>query len=101
MDEEGENAGLLLDYGYLLYCHGRYSLRQAVARYERAIELQPDNDKVHYQLIGALAGLGEPEWAVADYEQRLAAARESLSAYRLLAMALLAARDRARAPRSR
>jgi tetratricopeptide (TPR) repeat protein len=36
---------VLLGYGYLMECHGRYSLRQAVEQYERAIELDPDADK--------------------------------------------------------
>jgi tetratricopeptide (TPR) repeat protein len=34
-----------LGYGYLLECHGRHSLRQAIGHYERAIELDPDADK--------------------------------------------------------
>jgi hypothetical protein len=54
---EAEDARLLTGYGYLLESHARNELRQAVDLYERAIELDPDDDKPHYQLIGARAGL--------------------------------------------
>jgi tetratricopeptide (TPR) repeat protein len=42
---EASDPQTLVAYGYLLECHGRYALRQAVAQYERAIELDPDADK--------------------------------------------------------
>jgi tetratricopeptide (TPR) repeat protein len=64
---DAEEARLLTGYGYLLESHGRNEMRQAVALYERAIELDPDDDKPHYHLIGARAGLREPERAVALY----------------------------------
>jgi hypothetical protein len=73
-----EESRRLTGYGYLLESHGRNEVRQAVALYERAIELDPDDDKLHYHLIGARAGLREPERAVPLYEQRLAASPESL-----------------------
>ncbi len=57
---EASDPNVRLGYGYLLECHGRYSLRQATEQYERAIELDPDADKPRYQLIGAQAALGEP-----------------------------------------
>jgi tetratricopeptide (TPR) repeat protein len=94
---EAEDAWLLTGYGYLLESHGRNEVRQAVALYERAIELDPDDDKAHYHLIGARAGLREPERAVALYEQRLAASPESLREYRFLGSAYLAAHDYPRA----
>jgi tetratricopeptide (TPR) repeat protein len=94
---EAEEAWLVTGYGYLLESHGRNELREAVALYERAIELDPDDDKPHYHLIGARAGLREPERAVALYEQRLAASPESLREYRFLGHAYLAARDYSRA----
>ena len=77
-------------YGYLLESHGRNELRRAVALYERAIELDPDDDKPHYQLISARAGLREAERAVAMYEERLAATPDSLREHRFLAQAYLA-----------
>jgi tetratricopeptide (TPR) repeat protein len=94
---EGEDARLLTGYGYLLESHARGELRQAVALYERAIELDPDDDKPHYQLIGARAGLREPEWAVAVYEKRLAASPGSLREHRFLAQADLTAHAYTRA----
>jgi tetratricopeptide (TPR) repeat protein len=94
---EAEEAWLLTGYGYLLESHARNEVRQAVALYERAIELDPDDDKPHYHLIGARAGLREPERAVALYEQRLAASPESLREYRFLGHAYLTAHDYTRA----
>ena len=94
---EAEDARLLTGYGYLLESHGRNELRQAVGLYERAIELDPDDDKPHYHLIGARAGLREPERAVALYEQRLAGSPESLREYRFLGHAYLTAHDYTRA----
>jgi tetratricopeptide (TPR) repeat protein len=81
----------LRHYGYLLECHGRRSLRQAVTQYERAIELDPSVDKVRYQLISARAGLREAEREIDVYEKRLAAAPGDVREYRFLACAYLAA----------
>jgi tetratricopeptide (TPR) repeat protein len=94
---EAEDARLLTRYGYLLESHARNELRQPVALYERAVELDPDDDKPHYRLIGARAGLREPERAIALYEQRLAASPHSLREYRFLGYAYLAAHAYARA----
>jgi tetratricopeptide (TPR) repeat protein len=94
---EAEDARLLTGYGYLLESHGRNELRQAVGLYERAIELDPDADKPHYHLIGARAGLREPERAVALYEQRLAVSPRSLREYRFLGHAYLTAHAYTRA----
>lgn len=80
-----------LGYGYLLYCHGQYSLRQALAQYERAIELDPSADKPRW--IAAKAALREPEEAIALYNQRLAQAPTDVREHRFLANAFLAARD--------
>ena len=85
------DAVLLRDYGYLLECHARNELRQAVAQYRRSLELDPDADKAHYQLIHALAALFDTEEMVAAYRERLAAAPEDVRAHRLLASAELAA----------
>jgi tetratricopeptide (TPR) repeat protein len=85
-----EDARLRLRYGYLLECHARSQLRRAVAEYERAIELDPDDLKAHYQLIGAHAALLEPEIPIAIYERRLAGSPGDLGAHRLLASAYLA-----------
>src|SRR5919108_1139039 len=94
---ETPDARLLLEYGYLLECHGRNELRRAVEQYERAIELDPGYDKPHYQLISARAGLEEPELPVALYEQRLAAAPGDVREHRFLAGAYLRAHGYAHA----
>jgi tetratricopeptide (TPR) repeat protein len=88
--ESPKDAELHLKYGYLLECHARNQLRQAVAQYERAIELSPSGTKAHYQLIAARAGLLEPEIPIAIYERRLAASPHDLDSHRLLATAYLA-----------
>ena len=89
--DQTPDARLLVRYGYLLECHGRRSLRQAVEQYERAIELDPGFDKAHYQLIGARAGLREPELSVALYERRLAASLADVREHRFMAFAYLSA----------
>jgi len=91
--EEAPDARLLVRYGYLLECHGRYSLRRAVEQFERAIDLDPSFDKAHLQLIGARAGLREPEVSVARYERRLAAAPADLREHRFMAYAYLSTRQ--------
>src|SRR5262245_12243837 len=94
---EGATARALTDYGYLLECHGRHELRRAVELYERAIELDPDDGKPHYQLISARAGLQEPELPVAEYERRVAESPGEIRERRFLANAYLRARDYRRA----
>ena len=86
------DARTLNDYGYLLACHGRRELRRAAELYERAIELDPDYDKPHYQLISAHTGLQQPEVPVAIYERRIARARSDVREHRFLATAYLRAR---------
>jgi tetratricopeptide (TPR) repeat protein len=88
---EEQDAQLLIDYGYQLYCHIGYTIGRAVEQYERAIELDPDADKAHYRLIAAKAALGDADEAVALYERRLAAAPDDLRRHRLMASAYLAA----------
>jgi tetratricopeptide (TPR) repeat protein len=87
------DPNLLAGYGYLLECHGRTALRQAVELYERAIDLDPVADKPRYQLILARAALLETEQAVALYQERLAAAPDDVREYRFLASAYLAAHE--------
>lgn len=88
-----EDSLLLRQYGYLLECHGRISIRRAIEQYERAIRLNPDADKVRYQWIGAKASLGEPETAVDLHRERVAAASGDVRELRLLSSAYLAAHD--------
>lgn len=96
---EASDPTVLLGYGYLLECHGRYALRQAVGYYEHAIELDRDADKPHYQLIGAYAALGEPERPLERYQQRLAQSPGEVREHRFLANAYLAARNYGEAAR--
>ena len=63
---------MLLEYGYLLECHGRNTIRLAVAQYERAIELDPSADKPRYQIIAAQAALRDTDESIALHEERLA-----------------------------
>jgi tetratricopeptide (TPR) repeat protein len=53
----GPTPRLLTEYGYLLESRATRLLREAIGYYERAIELDPDLDKPHYQLIWARAKL--------------------------------------------
>jgi tetratricopeptide (TPR) repeat protein len=97
--ESPGDADLHRTYGYLLECHARNQLRQAVTHYERAIELHPTETKAHYHLIGARAGLREPEIPIALYERRFAAVPQDLDAHRLLAAAYLAGHEYEKARR--
>jgi tetratricopeptide (TPR) repeat protein len=85
------DARALTDYGYLLESHARLELRRAVELYERAIQLDPSDDRPHYQLICARAGLQEPELPIASYEQRVARSPNDVREYRFLATAYLRA----------
>lgn len=97
-DRRGQPDPLLLrQYGYLLECHGRYTIRRAVEQYERAMAIDPDADKVRYQWIAAKASLSEQEHAIALQRRRAAAAPGSLRELRFLAAAYLADHDYAAA----
>jgi Flp pilus assembly protein TadD len=84
-------AALLHSYGYLLECHGRLAIRRAIEQYQRSIDLDPGNDQVQYQWIGAKASLREAEDPVSRYEKRVAAAPGNVRELRFLADAYLAA----------
>lgn len=88
-----EAALLLCQYGYLLECHGRITIRRAIEQYERSIGLDPGADKVRYQWIGAKASLGEPETAVELHRERVAATPGDVRELRLLSSAYLAAHN--------
>jgi tetratricopeptide (TPR) repeat protein len=94
---EGDNARLLLEYGYLQECRGRFALRTAAARYEHAIVLAPDWDKPRHQLIGVQAALQRTDQAIALYQRRLAEAPDEPREYRFLAQAYLVAQEPGRA----
>jgi tetratricopeptide (TPR) repeat protein len=90
----GPDAALLLrQYGYLLNCHGRITIRRAVEQYQRSIDIGPDDDQVHYMWTAAKATLDEAEDAIARYRQRVAAAPGDVRELRFLAHAYLAAKD--------
>ncbi len=89
LSEHPEDAHLHLEYGYLQECHGRNLIRAAAGCYERAIELDPDWDKPHYQLTFARSGLHESERVIEMYKKRLAASPDQIREYRFLAGAYL------------
>jgi tetratricopeptide (TPR) repeat protein len=91
------DARVLLEFGYLQECHGRYAIRAAVDCYQRAIAADPGYDKPHWQLISAMAALGQASQAVGRYQQMLTAAPADLRAHRFLAAAHMAAGDYDRA----
>jgi tetratricopeptide (TPR) repeat protein len=93
------SARLLTDYGYLQECHGRRAVRAAADCYERAIVADPRYDKAHWQLISALAALGEIGDAVTRYQQLVAEAPGEPRGYRFLARACLDANDYEQAAR--
>ena len=88
---EASSAELYVEYGYLVECRARRELRQAVEQYRHAIELDPNMDKAHYQLIHALAALFDTDEMIALYERRVAAAPGDPRQYRFLARAYAAA----------
>jgi tetratricopeptide (TPR) repeat protein len=91
--ENPGDAGMLNDFGYLQECHGRIALRAAAGCYRRAIEADPSLDKPHFQLISTLTALGELDTVIPGYERMVAGSPGDPRGYRLLAMALLRARD--------
>jgi tetratricopeptide (TPR) repeat protein len=88
---EGEDAPLLLDYGYIHECRGRATIREAIRWYERSLALDPTIERTRHQLIQAYAALGQTHEAIELYKQRLAAAPDDILEYRCLAHAYLAA----------
>jgi tetratricopeptide (TPR) repeat protein len=90
---ERSDPDLARDYGYLLFAHARNELRHAVDQFKRAIELEPNNEKVHYQLIQAMAALADTDDMTSLYRERYAAAPEEPRETRLLSCAYLAARE--------
>jgi tetratricopeptide (TPR) repeat protein len=93
-DLTGQSSALdRRQYGYLLECHGRRTLRRAVDQYEYAMALDPDQDKVQYQWMHAKAALGEPEDAISGYRNRVAISPGDVRELRLLSSAYLMARD--------
>jgi tetratricopeptide (TPR) repeat protein len=89
----GPGAALLLrQFGYLLDCHGRITIRRAIEQYQRSIDLSPDDDQVQYQWIGAKATLDEADDAITRYQERVAASPGDVRELRFLAHACLAAK---------
>jgi tetratricopeptide (TPR) repeat protein len=90
----GPGAALLLrQYGYLLNCHGRITIRRAIEQYQRSIDLGWDDDQVQYQWISAKATLDEADDAITRYEERVAASPGDVRELRFLSYAYLAAKD--------
>ena len=87
--EHPEDARLHWEYGYLQECRARNLIRAAIACYERAVELDPDWDQAHYQLILAWSALVNSERVIDMYKKRLAAAPDQIREYRFLASAYL------------
>jgi tetratricopeptide (TPR) repeat protein len=88
---EGEDAGLLLEYGYIHECRGRAAIREAIRWYERSLALDSTIERTRHQLIQAYAALGETNEAIELYKQRLQATPDEVAEYRCLAHAYLAA----------
>jgi hypothetical protein len=59
--------------------------------YERAIQLDPSDDRPHYQLISARAGLQEAGVLIATYERRVARSPDDVREYCFLATGYLRA----------
>ena len=87
------DALLLRQYGYLLNCHGRITIRRAIEQYQRSIDLSDDDDQVQYMWTGAKATLDEAGDAVTRYRKRADAAPGDTRELRFLAHACLAAKD--------
>jgi tetratricopeptide (TPR) repeat protein len=81
----------LVDRGLAYQAHASGDLREAIRCYERAIGLDPSLAKPHYQLVAALAALGQAHDAASIYERRLVKAPDHVVAHRCLAQAQIAA----------
>lgn len=73
--EAPDDAEIYIKYGYLLECHARNQLRQAVTQYERAIELNPSWSKAHYPTDWRTSGVARAE----DTDRNLRVAAGSFS----------------------
>ena len=89
----GPDAALLRQYGYLLTCHGRITIRRAIEQYQCSIDLGPDDDQVHYMWTSAKASLDEAADAITRYRERVATSPGDVRELRFLAHAYLAAKD--------
>jgi tetratricopeptide (TPR) repeat protein len=93
LEESPDDPALLTDYGFLQGSHGRAAIRAAARCYQRAIDADQALDKAHWQLIGALAALGDLDTVLPRYEQQVAAAPGDPRGYRFLSAASLRAGD--------
>ena len=93
LEESPGDPILLTDYGFLQESHGRAAIRAAAGCYQRAIDADPALDKPYWQLIGALAALGDLDTVLPRYEQQVTAAPGDPRGYRFLSAACLRAGD--------
>src|SRR5207244_1324398 len=91
--EQDPDAQVLLEYGYLLQCQSRNTMRRAVELFERAIERDPSADKPRYQLIAARASFFDTDELVARFRKRLAMAPSEVREHRFLATVYLYVHD--------
>jgi tetratricopeptide (TPR) repeat protein len=91
---------LLTRYGFMQECHGRRAIEAAAECYQQAIAADPGYDKPHWQLIGALAAIGQAGQAVTRYRQLADELPVEPRWLRFLASACLRAGDHEQAARA-
>src|SRR5262249_3900103 len=87
----------LLEQGYELERRANHDLRRAVELYERALALDPEHDKVHYQRLAAMASLRDVADLIPGYEREAGAAPQDIRRWRRLALACLMAHEHVKA----
>jgi len=83
-----DSANLYNNFGFTLLKNNPI---EAIAAYHRAIELDPNFIKAHYNLGKALQIIGEHEWAVKSFEEviKLKPDKENVLAYSDIAFSLM------------
>ncbi len=87
IDCTSQNPIAHLSFAHFLTVRGRFD--EAVAHYEKALEIRPDDAEAHNNLGLALAGCGQIDEAIDHYQKALAIEPDRVEAHYNLGLALM------------